>query len=607
MPLKAIFERIRARARFSENERELHPSRAQDDGADTPTTSLTKPQEMPLQPSLNNQQDIVDTNGRDYRNKNNTTDHCKGKYSDYLPSAASHSSAISSRTQHLDFSLNALQALPGGYQQFDTEVRDQSQHGAGPFANASGFVINGQVNMVDIIQSNQLILQRLVEKGRPEAIQDSYYRKYPPRCSENTRVSLRNEVLRWRGNPNREQRLLWYMGTAGIGKSAIAQSIAEELEKTGHLGGTFFFSRPGQINDPATVIPTLAYQLAMRNNTYKQIISQRLIDDPLILSKNHSTQFNKLIVEPFQIIATTSDTSLQDPLLIILDGLDECKGTEEQCELVQLLLDHAERIKQFPLLWLIYSRPEWHFRTIVSDVDFSAACEKKEISVNDAEAQADARRLLEGELVKIRKQYEGFLPAGWPPRQNVDRLCKAASGHLGYVSFMTRFIGDKDIGDPEKQLRICNRIASGLGVDGGTHVNPLEALDRLYTRVLSDVPATVLPVTMQILSTNLNIFEGEVGLVQDQVDYLLLTQASYYGALKSLHSVLFVPPPSKASSEALQFYHASFTDFLRDPTRSGKFHISKGTENLDSAIRCIRWLGKHSNPSPNGQHYQLSV
>ncbi|KAF5356096.1 hypothetical protein D9756_004383 [Leucocoprinus leucothites] len=486
----------------------------------------------------------------------------------------------------------------------------------GPFANASGFVINGHVNMVDTVQSNQpgkmffvglsfnltglAVLQRLIEKGNPRAIHDSDYREYPPRCSENTRASLRNEVLQWRGNPSREQRLLWYMGPAGIGKSAIAQSIAEELEETGHLGGTFFFSRPGQINDPATVIPTLAYQLAMRNDTYKQIVSQRLADDLLILNKNRSTQFKKLIIEPFQLIATTSNASLQDPLLIILDGLDECKGTEEQCELVQLLLDHAGRIKQFPLLWLIYSRPEWHFKTIVSDVDFPGACDQKEISVNDAEAQADARRVLEGELAKIRKQFAGFLPADWPPRQDVDRLCKAASGHLGYVSFMARFIGDKEVGDPEKQLRICTRVASGLGVDGGVQVNPLEALDRLYGRVLSDVPATVLPITMQILGASLNRWESNfVQHVQDQANYLLLTQASYYGALKSLHSVLNVPPPSEASSKALQFYHASFTDFLRDPARSGKFHIGGATGNLDCVVRCIRWMGKHNNTSPN--------
>ncbi|KAF5363486.1 hypothetical protein D9756_001034 [Leucocoprinus leucothites] len=541
------------------------------------------------------------------------------------PSHSSTIQEITSQTQDPDFSLNALQALPKSYQESGVEVRDQSQHSAtfniysslGSFANAKGFVFNGQVNMIDTVQSNQpgktffaglsfnltrlAVLQRLIEKGNPAAIHNSDYREYPPRCSEDTRVSLRNNVLQWHGNPNREQRLLWYMGPAGIGKSAIAQSVAEELEKTGHLGGTFFFSRPGLINDPATVIPTLAYQLAMRNNAYKQIVNQLLADDLLILNKNRSTQFNKLIIEPFQIVATTPGT-LQDPLLIILDGLDECKGTEAQCELVQLLLDHAGRIKKFPLLWVIYSRPEWHLRTTVSDVDFPASCEKKEISVNDAEAQADARRLFKGELAKIRKRYDGFLPGDWPLRQDVDRLCKAASGHLGYVSFMARFIGDKEVGDPEKQLRICTRIASGLGVDGGTQINPLEALDRLYSRVLSDVPATILPVTMQILSVSLNRRERrEVKYVQDQTDYLLLTQASYYGALRLLHSVLYVPPPSEASSKTLKFYHASFTDYLRDPARSDKFHISRDTGIRDSAIRCVRWLSKHhdSNTPPN--------
>ncbi|KAF5363491.1 hypothetical protein D9756_001031 [Leucocoprinus leucothites] len=597
MPLKAIFVRIRARARFSESDRGAYPPGAQDDGANIPTTDFTKHQETPLQLLSNDRRDIVDASGIAHPAEDNPTDRGKGKYSDCLE--------ITSQTRHPDFSSNALQALPQGSQQSGTEARDQSQHGtafnfhptSNLFANSSHFIVNRlDVNMVGTSHSNQPVLQRLIEKGRPEAIHDSYYREYPPRCSEDTRVSLRNDVLQWRGNPDRQQRLLWYMGPAGIGKSAIAQSIAEELERTGHLGGHSSSPAQGRLTTPQP------------NNTYKQIVNQRLVDDPLILDKTRSTQFNKLIIEPFQLIATASDTSFQDPLLIILDGLDECKGTEAQCELVQLLLDHAGRIRQFPLLWLIYSRPEWHFRTIVSDVDFPAACEKKEIPINNAEAQADARHILEGELAKVRKQYEGFLPADWPSRQDVDRLCKAASGHLGYVSFMARFIGDEEVGDPEKQLRICTRIASGLGVDGGTQINPLEALDRLYGRVLSDVPAAVLPVTMQILSASLNYRDGlYLKFVCDQADYLLLTQASYYGALRPLHSVLCVPPPSEASSKALQFYHASFTDYLRDPARSGKFHIRRDTDNLNSAVRCLRWLGKNNNTSPNGQYDRYTV
>ncbi|KAJ3570065.1 hypothetical protein NP233_g4647 [Leucocoprinus birnbaumii] len=468
------------------------------------------------------------------------------------------------------------------------------------FANADTPVFYGPVSMYNINQpiDNHPAIRLLAEKAKPEAIHDSSFRQYAAKCSEDTRVSIRRDIVKWRGNPNRQSRLRWYMGPPAVGKTAIAQSVAEELERIGLLGGSFFFSRPGQINDPDSVIPTLVYQLALISNRYRKIITKLLVHDPLLLTKNRAIQFKKLIVEPFQMIMSSDSAAVDNPLLIILDGLDECRGGGAQCELVQLILDHIQQFQHFPLVWLLLSRSEWHLKTLVSDVDFPTLFKKREIYIDDEEAIADARRLLKGELTKVREQYP-YLHLDWPTKEDIDRLCKIASGHLGYVSFLARFIRDKEVADPERQFLICIRVASGLGVDQGTCINPLEALDRLYHRVLSDVSTNVLPTAMKVFGA-IHCPGSKHFTCRELASFLFLTEGQLYQTLRGLHAVVYVPPLSESNSRRLRFFHTSFSDFIEDHIRAGKFHLSRKTMFYDMIVQYLRWIDRHGDELSTG-------
>ena len=70
--------------------------------------------------------------------------------------------------------------------------------------------------------------------------------------------------MSWAQGSETSRPILWLYGPAGAGKSAIAQTIAEKCDETGHLSASFFFSRtsPGR-DDMNHLIPTLAYQLAL--------------------------------------------------------------------------------------------------------------------------------------------------------------------------------------------------------------------------------------------------------------------------------------------------------------------------------------------------------
>jgi hypothetical protein len=58
-------------------------------------------------------------------------------------------------------------------------------------------------------------------------------------------------------------------------------------------------------------------------------------------------------------------------------------------------------------------------------------------------------------------------------------------------------------------------------------------------------------------------------------NFLRLDQHTFYKASRGLHSVMAIPEPEDAAKFQLQFYHASFQDFLLDPNRSGKYAICK--------------------------------
>ncbi|KAF9450019.1 hypothetical protein P691DRAFT_726831 [Macrolepiota fuliginosa MF-IS2] len=257
---------------------------------------------------------------------------------------------------------------------------------------------------------------------------DSSARAYPPRCHPGTRKRLRSHISRWGVGNGSNRRMLWVLGPAAVGKSAVAQATAEEFDEMERFGASFFFSRQSHINNPDWVIPTLVYQLATKYRQYKHIITQRLVDDPLILEKNRRVQFRKLIIEPFRILMIEYPDTIREPLLIILDGLDECEDKEAQVEFINLISTHVRQVDKFPLRWMVCSRPEWHLQTALSNSDFEVVCERQELKVHDPEARADVRRPPGTEFDRIRMKYKDRLPNDWPDNHHLFQIAVAASG-----------------------------------------------------------------------------------------------------------------------------------------------------------------------------------
>lgn len=396
------------------------------------------------------------------------------------------------------------------------------------------------------------------EKIIPGTGFNSLARYPPPRCHPETRSSLLNDLLEpWSRPADRLFRTVYITGPAGAGKSAIAQTLAENCRELDTLGAAIFLSRQGRRNNILHIIPTIAYQLAKWCPSYRDYVSQLLADDPELIDSDLSDQFMELIWYPFQ------DEVIDMSRVIILDGLEECMDIPLQLELLDLISAQAWYNPRIPLLWVITSRPEPHLLKFISS-EAGRFLELRRLETDDPESVEGVHLMLSDGFRDIRQKFPDVLKdAKWPTRLELERLERAASGYFMFASSILQFV-DNERQDPKGQLAASLKFLDGVAASGGPH--PLQPLDRLYQQILSDVHQNILPITLRILRLCAEGWRTPRSIA----NHLGIDLSLFYSALRGLHSVLRIPPP-KAHIKDLQFYHPSFPEFLRDPNRSGRF------------------------------------
>ena len=194
----------------------------------------------------------------------------------------------------------------------------------------------------------------------------------PPKCHPHTRRAVLKKIRDWVEDADKVTLFLWLYGPAGAGKSAIAQTIAELLEKLGLLAAAFFFSRNAAgRNDKTRLVPTLVYQLVKSIPEIRAHVFEALEHNPALFSCSINTQIQALIIKPLNAAAneeTLAPILLSHPRLIILDGLDECSPTTAQTQILNAL-STATKDLCVPLCFLIASRPEQDIRQSFNDLN----------------------------------------------------------------------------------------------------------------------------------------------------------------------------------------------------------------------------------------------
>ncbi|KAG7085477.1 hypothetical protein E1B28_003039 [Marasmius oreades] len=145
------------------------------------------------------------------------------------------------------------------------------------------------------------------------------------RCLPGTRQAVLQLIHNWRTSEGQHSPVCWLSGAAGVGKSAIALTVAEECEKDGLVASFFFFRTDPKRNNPSSLILSIAHGLVVTRPDLKPLVDQKITADPSILKARLEKQYEELVLE--HVLLPCSHKS---PDLIIIDGLDECSDAATQ-------------------------------------------------------------------------------------------------------------------------------------------------------------------------------------------------------------------------------------------------------------------------------------
>ncbi|KAJ7611130.1 hypothetical protein DFH06DRAFT_1345676 [Mycena polygramma] len=422
----------------------------------------------------------------------------------------------------------------------------------------NGTFISGNVN--NTVSNGEAGIHILHRASASEAFHDPADSHDQPRCHPETRIEMQEQLLNWCLNSQwpyvkwdkliykTEPSVLWLHGPAGAGKSAIMRTLSERLDAEGRLGGTFFFKRGHATRgNPRVLFATIALQLAVNCPRLKLRIAQTVENNPTLVGRSIGVQLQELILKPCIDLEGSSQT-------IVIDGLDECEGHNVQQEIIRLILHSARQ--QSSLRFIMASRPEAHICETLAEPSYYGLYRKFDVE----SCFEDVRKYLVAEFARIHCDHETMtnIPRPWPSNEVIQRLISKSSGYFIYASTVIKFVDDKNF-RPTRRLEALENLV-GIGGD-----SPFGALDTLYTQILSRIPKghPLVPI--------LRVIDHIPGLTLSSIDILLrLERGDTELCLRGLHSVI------EFDDEAPQFFHASFTDFLRDPSRAGDFY----TEDL---------------------------
>ncbi|KAK0499001.1 hypothetical protein EDD18DRAFT_58278 [Armillaria luteobubalina] len=372
-----------------------------------------------------------------------------------------------------------------------------------------------------------------------ECVRDASWDMAPEchECTEGTRVDILHKLSSWLDDLSLPQ-IFWINGMAGTGKTTLAKSVARIATDRKVLGGSFFCSRrSADRRDFRRIIPSIAFHLAAVNEEYCRQVLKVIRECKLGLVKTPpSEHWQKLIVEPLR----DSGAGSSLPVLIIMDGLDECDNLDKELwsplwnQFLKSLSD-LPRVKV-----LLTSRPNDF--TCVNSPPRSVSV----LDLHDSHCESDIRLFVRRRLSSLGRSH----PTQWPSDEHIAWIAKESDRLFIYAAEICRHVVSP--GSPEQQLKKLLDNGTGLSVGmvrfyGHILTSALRFLnDEKVEECQAILGALILQKIPRLSLNDLSIlFEHDVSHVR--------------GLLAGFHSVLLVPV---GDDEPIYVFHPSFITFI---------------------------------------------
>ncbi|QRV94944.1 WD repeat-containing protein [Ceratobasidium sp. AG-Ba] len=435
------------------------------------------------------------------------------------------------------------------------------------------FTLETSLNTLKIVgnQETETRLNRLPQS--PDAKYDSAKALELGRgpCTLDTRVDILNKMYDWT-RANTEEKIYWLNGMAGTGKTTIAYSLCENLQKNGKLAASFFCSRQlPECRDVNRIVPSIVYQLSRLFLPFRRVIATVLESNSDAYNQSIVEQFKKLLVEPLVEIADRLPTGIT----VVIDALDECAHEESIAKILEALLSRASDL---PIRFFVTSRPD---ATIIDRMCGKESDRiRKEMRLHELEhliVQHDIRTY-------IRSQFESRLEIS---ETELDTLANRSGVLFIYAATVVRYVSWKHYSLGR------DRLTEILEASARDHSVSTKVLDRLYNSILSaaydDEELTDSDRAKMLIVLHTVICASEP-LSKDALTDLLRfkSEATVRATLSPLLAVL------RVSDEGgiVTTLHESFHDFLLDSSRSGRFYCNAAEHHALLAELCFEQISK---------------
>lgn len=410
-------------------------------------------------------------------------------------------------------------------------------------------------------------------------------------------------------NSHNRYGLLWVYGPAGVGKTTIIRSVAESLlqkpkdpptyvlaQPVNPLpqisGACLFLSRENPVADSRQLFADLAHDLARRYPKIAPFIQHAFDITPGIQDLSLEQQCDSLLVDPIRTWA--QDITEDHQIVVFVDGLDACDGGKsEHLKIIDvihqsfqsLMVDHVK------WQWIISSRSEpWIYSTFN---ELTSDPRVQIISVPLASQQET------GDY--ISRSLQGI--AGRSGR--LDSIRWHSAGYFAYAASLIAYV---DLPTAGRSARFRNVVTHAEHESfKHEHTHMFTQLDEMYTDILVRVPLHLRDLTKRVLgaiSVTQPSSSGESNPTALMLSKLLgISVEEIHDVLYHLHSV--ITAGQDFAIPGLTFYHKSFNDFLRNPSRSRDWCIDLLAVHADLAKCCLKKLSV--NADENSPAYQYAT
>ncbi|EJD02469.1 uncharacterized protein FOMMEDRAFT_124970 [Fomitiporia mediterranea MF3/22] len=408
-----------------------------------------------------------------------------------------------------------------------------------------------------------------------EAEEKALERLWPPEnsaydpsrgCLLGTRRSVLQNVEEWVHSKVHSQQIYWIHGVAGCGKSSVAASVAGALDGQKILSGSFFCKRDiPERRSTGRLLRSLAYFLSRRVSAFRNAVLQQLRDDPIVLDKPLSHQFNVLLAHPLSTVPREVESEVM--VVIIIDALDECEDSETTAAHL------ANIVQATPWLRLIVtSRPNPQIKASMLRIGSVV----QECDLFEATTNNDILRF-------IRNQFNTNNELPNIDQSQIDCLARHASGHFIWIATVLKHISIGGFGKKDLLQQI---------IDSNPRAATSEQhLDAVYLRVLENacqgsvgIECAVRWVIGLIFAVSKNrplpsealhaFIPSRLGATHDELETIL----------GHLGSVLY----NDAQTGAIRVCHPSFLDFIGSQDRSGCFSMTTDELEKNMVENCLR-------------------